>query len=145
MDLSKQRELLDLSSVCDVNRPPLVRILSLCLCLALLILGGVLAVRQYGGWNFAEEQGRYNRVSLAPGETEASLLRSFARIQRENVNYTVGILSVSDHTPVFGGPVYRVYEIGYYDADKQHQSLSHVVCERGKITRVFPTIPDEDF
>lgn len=124
---------------------PLVLALTLGACLVFLALAGFLTVRQYGGWNFAEELSRYHQTPLAPGRTEASLLQSFARIQRENVNYTIGIVTVSDHTPIFGGPVYRVYEIGYYDADKQHQSLSHVVCEKGQITRVFPTTPYEGF
>lgn len=110
-----------------------------------MILGGFLIVRQYGGWNFAKELRRYNQMALTPGSAETAMVRSFPRIQRENITYTIGILTVSEHTPVFGGPLYRVYEIGYYDADKRQQPLAHVVCEKGQITRVFPTNPDEGF
>ncbi|SVC78052.1 uncharacterized protein METZ01_LOCUS330906, partial [marine metagenome] len=92
----------------------------------------VLIFRQYGGWNFDEELARYHQKieRLNPGSDELDILAHFSRVQPINKPYKIGVIAVTNHTPVFGGALYRMYDIGYYDMDKRVWNLMHIVCEK---------------
>jgi hypothetical protein len=108
--------------------------------MAAMTLCLILLVRQYGGWNFPSALERYRQqvAQLTPGTGEPAIRSHFQRVQSINRNYTIGIVAVTDHRPVFGGETYRVYDIGYFDLDKQPRYLMHVVCQNGRIQRVEP-------
>ncbi len=95
----------------------------------------ILIFRQYGGWNFDEELARYHQKieRLNPGRDERDILAHFPRVQPINKPYTIGVIAVTNHTPVFGGASYRVYDIGYYDMDKRVWNLMHIICEKDLI------------
>lgn len=107
------------------------------LILSLLVLpvSLVLIVRQYGGWNLDVEMAEWQRgmAMLHPGDLERTILAQFHRVHALNRSYRIGVVSVTDYRPVFGGEAYRVYDIGYYDADKLVRPLVHITCLRGRI------------
>lgn len=101
--------------------------------------------RQYGGWNLDADLTvwRERMARLQPEADEPRILDAFRRVQPLNRSYTIGVVAVTDHHPVFGGEDYRVYDIGYYDADKRMRHLAHVTCVDGRIRKIDVQRMDE--
>ena len=102
----------------------------LCACL-------IVIVRQYSGYNLEADRAIYRQkmAALHTDDEERTIQDKFRRIQTLNQSYSIGIVAVTDHHPVFGGEDYRVYDIGYYDMDKRVRHLVHITCLQGHIQK----------
>lgn len=105
----------------------------------------VVIVRQYGGWNLPADMAVWRRgmAQLRPQDKEATILQRFHRVQSLNRSYRIGVVSVTEYRPAFGGDEYRVYDIGYYDMDKRVRPLVHITCRHGRIERIDDPTPRE--
>lgn len=117
-------------------RVPVRRVLQ-GLIIALVASTSLLIVPQYLGWNLERDLSVYEtRLStMKPGQDEAQIEKRFRIVGNYNKPYSIGIVGVSDHTPIFGGDSYRVYDIGFYDFDRRVNYLVHIICVSERITR----------
>lgn len=115
---------------------PLLYLFVLSVCL-------ILIVRQYGGWNVDTDRAAWRRemARLRVNDPERAILARFHRVQALNRSYRIGVVSVTDYRPAFGGEDYRVYDIGYYDWDKRVRLLVHITCRRGRLARFDDATP----
>ena len=66
---------------------------------------------------------------------EAIVMQHFHRVHPQQSQFVIGVIAVEDHNPVFVGTPYRVYAVGYYDADHYPRRLMNIVCQNGRVQR----------
>ena len=104
-----------------------------------LVITGILALGllRNSGVFLARELTTYREQAgqIQIDADEAIVRQHFKRVHPQQSQFIIGLIAVEDHQPVFAGRAYRVYAIGYYDADHYPRRLMHIICQDGKVIR----------